>query len=131
MAIKRYAEYRMIGNPEIAGSYRKSFSKYTEATLLCSAIFYALCSSFLVGIFLLKYRIEYIVAMPVLFFMFCYYLYIAHKPDSAVQKPEKLFREKGLMVIVAVLVILFGVLTVIDLPIMQIWEEAFFIQTQM
>jgi len=129
MAVKRYAEYRMIGNPKLAGSYRKSFSKYTEETLLCSSFFYALCATFLIGIFLLKYRIEYIVAMPVLFFLFCYYLYIAHKPDSAAQKPEKLFREKKLMLLVAVLVALFAVLTVVDIPIMEMWETAFFIPT--
>lgn len=129
MAVKRYAEYRMIGDPKLAGSYRKSFSKYTEETLLCSSFFYALCATFLIGIFLLKYRIEYIVAMPVLFFLFCYYLYIAHKPDSAAQKPEKLFREKKLMLLVAVLVVLFAVLTVVDIPIMEMWETAFFIPT--
>lgn len=129
MAVKRYAEYRMIGDPKLAGSYRKSFSKYTEETLLCSSFFYALCATFLIGIFLLKYRIEYIVAMPVMFFLFCYYLYIAHKPDSAAQKPEKLFREKKLMLVVAVLVVLFAVLTVVDIPIMEMWETAFFIPT--
>lgn len=131
MAIKRYAEYRMIGNPELAGAYRKSFSKYTEATLLSSAIFYALCATFLIGIFLLKYRIEYLVAIPLLFFLFSYYLYIAHKPDSAVQKPEKLFREKKLMIIVVILGVLFVALTFIDIPMLARWEEAFFIQTQM
>lgn len=128
MAVKRYAEYRMINDPESAGQYRKSFSKYTEATLLCSSFFYALCSTFLVGVFLLKYRIEYIIAIPVMFAMFCYYLYIAHKPDSAVQKPEKLFREKKLMLLVAFFVIVFAVLTVVDIPIMHVWETPFFIQ---
>lgn len=129
MAVKRYAEYRMIGDPKLAGLYRKSFSKYTEELLLCSAFFYALCATFLIGIFLLKYRIEYIIAMPVLFLLFCYYLYIAHKPDSAAQKPEKLFREKKLMLLVAVLVVLFIVLTVVDIPVMEMWENAFFIPT--
>lgn len=129
MAVKRYAEYRMIGNPALAGSYRKSFAKYTEETLLCSSFFYALCATFLIGIFLLKYRIEYLMAMPVMFFLFCYYLYIAHKPDSAAQKPEKLFREKKLMLLVAVLAVLFAVLTVVDIPVMEMWETAFFIPT--
>lgn len=129
MAVKRYAEYRMIGDPKLAGSYRKSFAKYSEATLLCSSFFYALCATFLIGIFLLKYRIEYIVAIPVLFFLFCYYLYIAHKPDSAAQKPEKLFKEKKLMLLVGVLIVLFAALTVVDIPVMKIWETAFFIPT--
>lgn len=129
MAVKRYAEYRMINDPKLAGSYRKSFAKYSEATLLCSSFFYALCATFLIGIFLLKYRIEYIAAIPVLFFLFCYYLYIAHKPDSAAQKPEKLFREKNLMALVAILIVLFIVLTIVDIPIVKIWENAFFIPT--
>ena len=129
MAVKRYAEYRMIGNPEVAGLYRKSFAKYTEATLLCSAFCYALFATFLIGIFLLKYRIEYIVAIPFLFFMFAYYLSIAHKPDSAAQNPEKLVKEKKLMVLVGIIVILFAVLTIVDIPMMDVWEEAFYIPT--
>lgn len=129
MAVKRYAEYRMIGDPKLAGAYRKSFARYTEATLLCSSFYYGLCATFLIGIFLLKYRIEYIVAIPVLFFLFCYYLYIAYKPDSAAQKPEKLFREKKLMILVGVLIVLFAVLTVVEIPVMKVWENAFFIPT--
>jgi len=68
--------------------------------------------------------------LAVLFLLFCYYLYIAHKPDSAAQKPEKLFREKKLMILVGVLVVLFALLTVIDIPIMKMWETAFFIPTR-
>lgn len=130
MAVKRYAEYRMINDPSVAGLYRKSFAKYTEATLLASSFFYGLCATFLIGIFLLKYRIEYLIAMPVMFLLFCYYLYIAHKPDSAAQKPEKLFKEKNLMLLVAVLIVLFGILTFVNIPIMQVWETNFFLPTR-
>jgi len=130
MAVKRYAEYRMIGDPSVAGLYRKSFAKYTEATLLASSFFYGLCATFLIGIFLLKYRIEYLIAMPVMFLLFCYYLYIAHKPDSAAQKPEKLFKEKNLMILVAVLIVLFAILTFVDIPVMKVWETNFFLPTR-
>ena len=44
MAIKRYAEYRMIGDKSTAALYRKSFGQYTEQSLLISAFFYAMCS---------------------------------------------------------------------------------------
>lgn len=124
-----YLFIRLYAEVKLAGAYRKSFAKYTEATLLCSSFYYGLCATFLIGIFLLKYRIEYIVAIPALFFLFCYYLYIAYKPDSAAQKPEKLFREKKLMLLVGVLVILFAVLTFVDIPVMDVWENAFFIPT--
>ena len=69
MAVKRFAEYRMIGDPAVAGLYRKSFVRYSEATLLCSAFCYALSATFLIGIFLLKYRIEYIIAIPFVFLL--------------------------------------------------------------
>jgi 4-hydroxybenzoate polyprenyltransferase len=97
MAVKRYAEYRMIGDPARAGSYRKSFRYYTEKTLLVSAIFYALTSVFFCGIFLIKYRLELLIAMPFLAGLFCLYLYMSFDEDSAVQKPEKLYKSRFLM----------------------------------
>lgn len=116
MATKRYAEYRMIGNAELAGSYRKSFKFYTEKSLLISAFFYAMCSIFFVGVFLLKYRIELVLFIPVLIGLFCYYFWISFKNDSAVQKPEKLYHEKGLMIYVIILVVVFTVLMFVDMP---------------
>ena len=89
MAVKRYAEYRMIGNPELAAKYRRSFAYYTETSLLISAFFYAMSSVFFVGVFLIKYRIELILFIPFFIGLFCFYFHISFKEDSAVQKPEK------------------------------------------
>lgn len=110
MAIKRYAEYRMINNKKKASLYRKSFKYYNEKTLLVSAFFYAMCAIFFVGIFLIKYKIELILAIPFIVGLFCYYFYISFANDSAVQKPEKLYKEKGLMLYCIFLVVLFIVL---------------------
>lgn len=130
MGIKRFAEYRMINDPALAGKYRKSFSYYTELTLLCSSLFYAFCSTFSMGIFLLKYRLEYLVAMPFMFFLFVFYLSIAFKEDSAVQKPEKLYKEKSLIVYVVFIMILFAVLTFVDIPLLQIFHDPYLIPIQ-
>lgn len=116
MGTKRLAEYRMIGDPEVAGKYRRSFQYYTEKTLLGSSFFYALCATFFIGIFLVKYRIEYLIAMPVLFLLFVYYLMLAYKEDSAVQKPEKLYKEKKLLALVVLFVIMLVILTLIEIP---------------
>lgn len=123
MAVKRYAEYRMINNPELAGLYRKSFKKYTEKSLLISAFFYAMCSVFFIGIFLIKYRVELILFIPALIGLFCYYFWISFKEDSAVQKPEKLYHEKGLMLYVGVLVLLFALLMFVDIPWLDIFTS--------
>ena len=116
MASKRFAEYRMIGNPVQAKLYRKSFGMYTEIRLLLSAIFYGFLAVFFCGVFLIKYRIELLLIIPAICGLFCYYLSICYKPDSAAQKPEKLFREKGLMLYVVVLCILFFALYYIRIP---------------
>ena len=116
MASKRFAEYRMIANPEQAKLYRKSFGIYTELSLLLSAIFYGFLAVFFCGVFLIKYKIELLLAIPFVCGLFCYYIRICYKPDSAAQKPEKLFRERWLMVYVVSLIILFFVLYNIRIP---------------
>lgn len=97
MATKRFAEYRMIGDPARAGLYRKSFRRYSESSLLVSSFVYALLSTLLLGVFLVKHRIELLISIPFLVALFGMYVSISYKPDSAAQKPEKLYREKGLM----------------------------------
>lgn len=106
MAVKRYAEYRMINDPQTAGLYRRSFKYYTEKSLLISAFYYGLMAVFFCGIFMIKYKIELVFAIPLLCGLFCYYLYISYKNDSSVQKPEKLFREKGLMLYLLIFVLI-------------------------
>lgn len=106
MATKRFAEYRMIGDPELAGKYRRSFQYYSEKSLAGCSLFYAISATFAVGIFLVKYRVEYIFCIPLLFLLFAYYFALAFQEDSAVQKPEKLYREKKLMVLVGAFIVL-------------------------
>ena len=123
MATKRFSEYRMIGNPELAALYRKSFKYYSEELLLLSAFFYALCSTSLMGIFLVKYKVEFIIIMPFIFLLFCYYFHIAFKEDSAAQKPEKLFKEKWLMVYVLFIIVLFLLCVLVDIPMLQMFTS--------
>lgn len=125
MATKRFAEYRMIGDPERAGLYRKSFKHYSEQSLLVSTFFYAMTATFFIGIFMVKYRIEYLLAMPFVFGLFCFYLWISFKPDSAVQKPEKLYREKKLIAYIAILCVILFVLTFVDLDFLNFWMDPF------
>ena len=130
MGTKRLAEYRMIGNPALAGEYRRSFRQYSEQTLLGSSFFYALCATFCMGIFMIKYRVEYVVSMPVLFWLFVHYLMMSYKKDSAVQKPEKLYREKKLLGIAAVFVLALVLLTWIDIPWMEGFSEPYLIRME-
>jgi 4-hydroxybenzoate polyprenyltransferase len=123
MAVKRYAEYRMIGDPQLAGKYRQSFQKYDENSLLVSAMFYALTSIFFVGIFLIKYRLELILAIPFLCGLYCLYLALSYKEDSAVQKPEKLYKERGLMLYIFFLIAFSFFLLIFDIPFLSVFLE--------
>lgn len=116
MAVKRFSEYRMIADPALAGKYRKSFLHYSEKSLMISSFFYAMFSVFFLGVFLVKYRIELLLAIPFLCGLFCLYFYIGLKKDSAAQKPEKLFREKFLMLYVAAFLVLVTVLLFVNIP---------------
>ena len=118
MDVKRYSEYRMINDKSLASLYRKSFAKYSENKLLCLAFFYAMTAMFFVGVFLVKYRVEFVLLIPFLILLFVYYLNMSFKKDSAAQAPEKLYKEKGLMIIVFVIAILFLILTKVNIPIL-------------
>jgi 4-hydroxybenzoate polyprenyltransferase len=119
MGTKRYSEYRRIANPLQAGLYRRSFQRYTESSLLLSSFFYALCSAFLIGVFLIKYKIELLLSFPFFAVLFTWYLGIGLKADSAAQAPEKLYRERAFMLFAGATFAVVVVLFFIDLPILD------------
>jgi len=123
METKRFAEYRMINNPKIAENYRKSFKYYDEKSLIIISFFYAMLSVFFVGVFLLKYKIELLLFIPFYIGLFCFYFAISFEKDSSVQKPEKLYKEKGLMLYIAFLLILFVFLMKIDIKLLDIFVD--------
>lgn len=123
MAVKRYAEYRMINDPLIAEKYRKSFRFYSLRSLLISSVFYAMLSVLFIGIFLIKYRIELILFMPFFIGLFCYYFYLSYEEDSAVQKPEKLYHEKWLMLYCGLLIGIFSTLMIVDIPQLNVFTN--------
>ena len=116
MAIKRYSEFRFIGNAEKAGLYRRSFKFYTEDTLMLSAFFYALTSAFFFGVFLIKYKVEFLLTVPFLAFLFVWYMAIGMREDSVTQRPEKLYQERRFIAYLIFLGILIAMVFFIDLP---------------
>lgn len=120
MGIKRYSEYRFIGDPEMAGRYRRSFHFYNEETLLLSSFFYALTSAFFLGVFLIKYRVEFILAMPFLALMFTWYLKMGMQANSASQPPEKRSTRKSFILYVVFCGCLVGALMLVNIPALHI-----------
>ena len=116
MAMKRFAEYRMIGDPERAAAYRESFRHYDDERLLESLFFYGAFFGMMSGVFIARYQPELVLATPLVSLCIAYYMHIGFKPDSRVQRPEQLYREPKLMVLVTVSFVACTVLLLIDLP---------------
>jgi 4-hydroxybenzoate polyprenyltransferase len=119
MAVKRFSEYRGIGNPAVAAAYRRSFKYYDESKLLLSSVFYGLNSAFFLGVFLIKYRVEFLLSFPLFAVLFTWYLAIGFKAESAAQNPERLFEEHAFMLFAAFLAVAVVALFVVDIPAMH------------
>jgi decaprenyl-phosphate phosphoribosyltransferase len=120
MALKRFSEYREIGNAQIAGAYRKSFKHYTEVSLLTSVIFYASAAMLFFGAFIMRYRIELILDFPLVALLMSTYFQLAFNPNSAAQSPEKLYREPVLMTQAVIISVSMVALLRIDIPILRL-----------
>jgi hypothetical protein len=119
MAIKRYAEYRDIADAARSAAYRKSFAYYTEQRLLVSIMFYAAHAMLFFGAFIVRYRLELILSFPLVAIVMAQYLALSFKDDSAVQRPEGLYKEPGLMAAVIACAALMVFLLFVDVPILH------------
>lgn len=116
MAAKRFAEYRQIDDAELAASYRHSFRHYDDARLMASMFFYASVGSVFAGVFLVRYKLELVLCVPLVAAFLGYYAFLATRDDSPVQAPEKLYREGKVLTGAILVVIAFVTLMSIDLP---------------
>jgi 4-hydroxybenzoate polyprenyltransferase len=119
MTVKRYAEYKRIGDKSIAQNYRKSFSYYNEYRLVLSMVYYASAFSLFFGIFIVRYRMELILSVPILAGFIPVYMRLAFWEDSPAQYPEKLYKQRGLVLYSICCVVLVLALLFVDLPIIS------------
>lgn len=121
MASKRFAEYRTIADKRRAAAYRKSFRHYDDNRLLISMFFYACAAAMFLGLFIIRYRLELILSIPLIAGFLSMYLRVALKPDSAAQAPERLFREKGLMAYLVLCAVAFVLLMFVRIDALYDW----------
>jgi decaprenyl-phosphate phosphoribosyltransferase len=113
MSVKRVAELRYINNPETAAAYRKPFLYYTQELLISCAVFYAVVFGVFTGIFLINYRVETILAVPLIGGFLGIYMYEGLKKESITRCPERLYQRKFLMgYLFLTLMIILGLLMV-------------------
>ncbi|HEY2859144.1 MAG TPA: UbiA family prenyltransferase [Terracidiphilus sp.] len=122
MGLKRFSEYRQIADAAIAGRYRESFRFYSEESLLNSVVYYAAAAMLFFGAFIMRYRIELILSFPLVAWLMAIYFDLSFRYESAVQNPEKLYKEPRLMLVLALCVLVFSALLFVNVP----WLTTFF-----
>lgn len=119
MALKRFAEYRdMADHRDDHVRYRKSFAHYDDRRLLVSVMFYGSTAMLFFGAFAVRYRIELILAFPLIALIMAMYLHLAFEPSSPVEHPEKLYRQRGLMIAVVTCTVWMVVLLFVDVGVL-------------
>ncbi|MEP6828364.1 MAG: UbiA family prenyltransferase [Aestuariivirga sp.] len=129
MTAKRLSEYRDIsanqGEKQLQ-LYRSSFRFYTAENLTVSCFLYAMMSAFFIAIFLVRYRLEYILALPFIAFLFASYLWLSLREGSIAQRPERMFRSRRLVASLAAAVVVTIFVSFVDLPIVhRLFEPGF------
>ena len=115
MATKRFAEFGELGGT-IAARYRAAFAAYDEVRLLTSVVFYASAAMLFLGAFIMRYRLELILAFPLVAWVMSVYLALAFQPNSPVQAPEKLYREPLFMAALILCAAVMAGLLFVDIP---------------
>jgi 4-hydroxybenzoate polyprenyltransferase len=131
MTVKRFAEHRFLSANGAANAavahYRPSLAGYRQSMLIVAALIYAQLFAFMMAVFLLKYRAEYMLLFPPLVALFAVYMRIGFARDSAAQAPEHLFKQPLLLSLAAGIVALFLLLTFVDIPALSAFTEPRFI----
>jgi 4-hydroxybenzoate polyprenyltransferase len=125
MALKRFSEMTEIGDRSVSGAYRKSFQYYTTESLLVSVVFYASAAMLFFGAFTIRYRLELLLAYPLVAITMAVYFRLSFQKDSSVQNPEKLYREPLLMASFTATALAMAILLFVRLPRL----EQFFLPT--
>jgi 4-hydroxybenzoate polyprenyltransferase len=116
MTMKRFAEYRQIGDRKTAAAYRRSFGYYTEERLLVSLLTYATTCALFTGVFIVRYHVELILFAPLGAAVLAHYFHLGMRPNSPVQNPEKLYKERAFFALMILAVVAFVLLMFTSIP---------------
>jgi decaprenyl-phosphate phosphoribosyltransferase len=121
MALKRFGELRFIADDTAARHYRRSFVRWSEATLLATVVFYAATAMAMLAAFTVRYRLELLLALPLAAVGMAQCVLSGFRPDSPVQRPEHLWSERALVLNALAFVVVVVVLLFVDLPFLDDW----------
>lgn len=119
MNAKRLTEFNKIKELVDPSIYRKSFSYYTVDRLISLSLFYSTISVSMLMVFITKYKIELILILPLISFLFSLYGFESLKTGSYIDAPEKLYKNKKLLFISLITTILFISLIFVEIDFLK------------
>jgi 4-hydroxybenzoate polyprenyltransferase len=125
MSMKRFGELRHINDVVVAAAYRKSFRHYTPERLLMSVVFYATAFGLFGGVFMIRYRVELILAVPFVAGLMAMYMHLGLLPDSPAQHPEALLTHRPFVLYGCLTTLVVIVCSIVRLP----WLDGLFQST--
>lgn len=121
MTAKRYAEYRAIGDPQVAGAYRNSFRYYTESSLLIAMIVYISCFMSMFGVLAAKYQTELLLAIPFIAVFIAWFFHLSFESNSIIQEPERIVQRPAFLCYSLLVFLVVVGLAVVDLTFLVEW----------
>lgn len=118
MAVKRFAEYRRINDAQIAAQYRDSFAYYNEQRLVISILYYAVAFGLCFGVFIIRYRLELLLTIPLLAGFIGWYMNLGFLPDSPAQYPEQLYKQRSFVLYVLICALTMLILFRFNIPVL-------------
>ena len=103
--------------------YRQSFNGYTINKLLILMFLTSSLSMSMLSIFMIKYKIEFILFIISTLILFIYYFYLSLKKNSIVKKIDHLYKDKTLLMIITFCVVVFIVSLTTEIEILKVLEK--------
>jgi decaprenyl-phosphate phosphoribosyltransferase len=116
VALRRFSKLSESMNRKNTGAYQASFGHYKPEWLLASSLFYACAGMLFMGAFIMLFRIELILAFPLVAFSMAVFCKRAFKASAAAQKPVKFYYEPLLVISLSATVLVLAILLFVRIP---------------
>jgi decaprenyl-phosphate phosphoribosyltransferase len=121
MTMKRYSEYCYLVKHIKPEKYRLSFKHYNKKNLFELSILYSLSSLLFFTIFVIKYKIELIIIIPIGILLYLRVFKISTTKNSLIMRVEKIYRDKIFLYIALLAVTCAFILLRLDLNYLEIF----------
>lgn len=122
MSLKRLAEYQIFETKEKAIQYRKSYAQYSFDTLAMSAFAYGLFVLFGFTVFMMKYKIELLLSIPLFVVWMSWYFLMGIRKNIFVIYPERLAKNKEFVVFSIIALAITALLMQGNIPAMHLLD---------